>query len=39
MDADGAVWVGTADCSVVRVAEGGKVLQRVDMAENRRRSP
>ena len=34
-DAEGAVWVGTAECSIVRVAEGGKVLQRVALAENR----
>ncbi len=35
MDAEGAVWVGTPELSVVRVAEGGKVLQRVELAENR----
>ena len=35
MDAEGAVWVGTGEFSVVRVAEGGKVLQRVELAENR----
>ncbi len=35
IDAEGAVWVGTLDYAVVRVAEGGKVLQRVELAENR----
>jgi sugar lactone lactonase YvrE len=35
LDAEGAVWVGTADYSVVRVAEGGEVLQRVELRENR----
>jgi sugar lactone lactonase YvrE len=35
LDAEGAVWVGTADYSVVRVAEGGEVLQRVGLRENR----
>ena len=35
MDAEGAVWTGTAGCSVVRVAAGGTILQRVEMAENR----
>jgi sugar lactone lactonase YvrE len=35
LDAEGAVWVGTADFSVVRVAEGGEVLQRVELPENR----
>ena len=35
LDADGAVWVGTAEYSIVRVAEGGEVLQRVELAENR----
>jgi sugar lactone lactonase YvrE len=35
MDAEGAVWTGTLDYAVVRVAEGGKVLQRVELAENR----
>jgi sugar lactone lactonase YvrE len=35
MDAEGAVWVGTPEFSVVHVAEGGKVLQRVELAENR----
>ena len=35
MDAEGAVWTGTTDYVVVRVAEGGEVLQRVELAENR----
>ena len=35
MDAEGAVWVGTPEFSVVRVGEGGKVLQRIELAENR----
>lgn len=35
LDAEGAVWTSTGDSSVVRVAEGGEVLQRVELAENR----
>ena len=35
MDAEGAVWVGSGGFSVARVAEGGKVLQRVELEENR----
>ena len=35
LDAEGAVWVGTADYSAVYVAEGGEALQRVELAENR----
>src|SRR5690242_7468608 len=35
MDADGAVWVQTGGFSLARVAEGGKVLQRVELEENR----
>jgi sugar lactone lactonase YvrE len=35
LDAEGAVWVGTAAFSIVRVAEGGQVLQRVELSENR----
>jgi sugar lactone lactonase YvrE len=35
LDAEGAIWVSTGDFSVVRVAEGGEVLQRVELAENR----
>ena len=34
LDAEGAVWVGTG-FSVSRVAEGGEVLQRVDLPEGR----
>ena len=34
LDAEGAVWVGTG-FSVARVAEGGQVLQRVGLRENR----
>jgi sugar lactone lactonase YvrE len=35
MDAEGAVWVSAGGFSVVRVAEGGRILQRVELAENR----
>ena len=35
MDAEGAVWVSAGGFSVARVAEGGKVLQRVELEENR----
>jgi sugar lactone lactonase YvrE len=35
MDAAGAVWVQTGGFSVVRVAEGGEILQRVELQENR----
>ena len=35
LDGDGAVWVQTGGFSVVRVAEGGQVLDRVELAENR----
>jgi sugar lactone lactonase YvrE len=35
LDAEGAVWVQTGGFAVVRVAEGGRVLQRVQLAENR----
>jgi sugar lactone lactonase YvrE len=31
LDAEGAVWVSTGGSSVVRVAEGGEVLQRVEI--------
>ena len=34
LDAEGAVWVGTG-FSMARVAEGGEVLQRVELPENR----
>ena len=35
MDAEGAVWVQTGGFSVVRVAEGGEIRQRVELQENR----
>ena len=35
LDADDAVWASTGGFSVVRVAEGGEVLQRVEVRENR----
>jgi sugar lactone lactonase YvrE len=35
LDAEGAIWVSTGGSAVVRVADGGKVLQRVDLGENR----
>jgi len=35
LDAEGAVWVSTGGDSIVRVAEGGEVLQRVGLRENR----
>ena len=35
IDAEGAVWVSAGGFSVVRVAEGGRILQRVGLAENR----
>ncbi len=35
LDAEGAVWVSTGGFSVVRVAEGGEVLERVELSENR----
>lgn len=34
-DAEGAVWVSSGGSSVVRVAEGGEILQRVELRENR----
>ncbi len=34
LDAEGAVWVSAADSSIVRVAEGGEVLQRVELSES-----
>jgi sugar lactone lactonase YvrE len=34
LDAEGAVWVGTG-FSMARVAEGGEILQRVELPENR----
>jgi sugar lactone lactonase YvrE len=35
MDAGGAVWVSSGGFSVARVADGGTVLQRVELGENR----
>jgi len=35
VDAEGAVWVGTGGFSVARVADGGKVLQRIELAGDR----
>jgi sugar lactone lactonase YvrE len=35
LDASGAVWVSTGENAVVRVAEGGEVLQRVELGEDR----
>jgi sugar lactone lactonase YvrE len=35
VDAEGAVWVSTGQSCIARVAEGGEVLQRVGLDENR----
>jgi sugar lactone lactonase YvrE len=35
MDAEGAVWVSSGGFSVARVSDGGTVLQRVELGENR----
>ena len=35
LDAEGAVWTSAGIASVVRVAEGGQILQRVGLRENR----
>ena len=35
LDADGAVWVSSGGFGVVRVASGGEILQRIELAENR----
>lgn len=35
LDAEGAVWTGTADYAAVRVAEGGEILQRVELPADR----
>ena len=35
IDVEGAVWVSTGGNSIVRVAEGGEVQQRVELDENR----
>ena len=35
LDSEGAIWVSTGGPSIARVAEGGKVLQRVELRDNR----
>ncbi|WP_028923289.1 SMP-30/gluconolactonase/LRE family protein [Pseudonocardia acaciae] len=35
LDAEGAVWVSTGVSSIARVAEGGRILQRVELGPNR----
>jgi sugar lactone lactonase YvrE len=35
LDAEGAVWVSTGESSVARVAEGGEILQRVELDADR----
>src|SRR5262252_8207162 len=35
LDAEGAVWVSDGGSAIVRVAEGGRVLQRVELSESR----
>ena len=35
LDAEGAVWAGSGGFGVARVAEGGKILQRVELPESR----
>src|SRR5689334_7221840 len=35
LDAEGAVWTSTGGYAVVRVAEGGEILQRVELGKNR----
>jgi sugar lactone lactonase YvrE len=35
MDAEGAVWTSTGGFSIVRVAQGGEVLERVELSEQR----
>jgi sugar lactone lactonase YvrE len=35
LDAEGAVWVSSGGFGVVRVAPGGEILQRIELAENR----
>jgi sugar lactone lactonase YvrE len=34
-DVDGAIWTSAADSAVVRVAEGGEVLERIELDEQR----
>jgi sugar lactone lactonase YvrE len=35
LDAEGAIWASTGGFSLVRVADGGEILQRVELPENR----
>ena len=35
LDSEGAIWVQTADFAVVRVTEGGEILQRIELPEGR----
>ncbi|MEV6417938.1 SMP-30/gluconolactonase/LRE family protein [Kribbella sp. NPDC051718] len=35
LDAEGAIWVSTGGSSVVRVAEGGEVLERIELSSER----
>jgi len=35
LDAEGAVWVSTGENSIARVAEGGQILQRVSLSQDR----
>jgi sugar lactone lactonase YvrE len=35
LDAEGAVWTGAGDYAIARVAEGGEILQRVGLPQNR----
>jgi sugar lactone lactonase YvrE len=35
MDAEGAIWTSAGGFAIARVAEGGKILQRVELPENR----
>ncbi|MGW7684614.1 SMP-30/gluconolactonase/LRE family protein [Kribbella sp. NPDC054772] len=35
LDAEGAIWVQTGSEGVVRVTEGGEILDRIELAENR----
>jgi sugar lactone lactonase YvrE len=35
LDTEGAIWVSTGGSSIVRIAEGGEVLQRVEIGEDR----
>jgi sugar lactone lactonase YvrE len=35
LDAEGAVWASTGGSAVVRVAEGGEILQRVELGKDR----